>query len=66
MNLPSLDRILSDQIKPLAERLPSTAMVARWNDALAECAEGLDGRDRVTNMLYDANTFLYGVLDNSS
>jgi phospholipase/lecithinase/hemolysin len=64
VNLPPLDRTPSNLLKAPAARSPNATMVGWWNEALAERAEGL-GREGggVTGMVFDANGFLNGVLD---
>ncbi|KAH8902334.1 hypothetical protein BR93DRAFT_261874 [Coniochaeta sp. PMI_546] len=66
VNLPPLDKTPSNLLKAPAVRSPNVTMIGWWNDALAERAESLNRQDGVTAMVYDANSFLNGVLDNPS
>ena len=64
VNLPPLDRTPSNLARAPAARSPNATMVGWWNAALAERAAELDGKEQgVTAMVYDANSFLNGVLD---
>jgi phospholipase/lecithinase/hemolysin len=66
VNLPPLDKTPSNLLKAPAVRSPNATMVGWWNDALAERATSLDGQKGVTAMVYDANSFLNGVLEDPS
>lgn len=63
VNLPPLDRTPSNQLK--AEPLPNRTMIGWWDDTLVRHSEAFAAEHSdVTTMVFDANTFLNGVLDN--
>ncbi|KAI9166928.1 hypothetical protein HJFPF1_03043 [Paramyrothecium foliicola] len=65
INLPPLDRTPSNQ--KASRPLPSKEMVGWWNDNLERRAKQFARRHcHATVMVYDANSFLNGVLDNPS
>jgi phospholipase/lecithinase/hemolysin len=62
VNLPPLDRTSSNQESVLPR--PSARLVAIWNAALANhTCDYAGAHPDVTALLYDANTFLNGVMD---
>lgn len=66
LNLPPLDRTAANQGLDEADRKPNKTQVDMWNEILEDHrAIFADERraDGVTALLYDANTFLNGVMD---
>jgi hypothetical protein len=66
MNLPPLDRTAANQVRDEAERKPTKSQIDLWNGILDDHRTRFEvgrGADGVKTMLYDANTFLNGVLD---
>lgn len=63
LNLPPLDRTPSNLLRAPAVRTPNATMVDWWNEILAEKTKRLDQEEGVKAMLWDANAFLNGVLD---
>lgn len=65
INLPPLDRTPSNLVR--ANPLPNKTQIAWWDDSLAQHSEAFAAsHPGVTTLLYDANTFLNGVLDNAT
>lgn len=68
VNLPPLDRTPGNVGK--ADPSPNKTQIAWWDNALAEHSEAFVARghddDDARVMLFDANTFLNGVLDNAT
>lgn len=65
LNLPPLDRTPSNLLR--ANPLPNKTQIAWWDDSLAAHSEAFAAANPgVTTLLYDANTFLNGVLDNAT
>ncbi|CAJ2503174.1 Uu.00g105680.m01.CDS01 [Anthostomella pinea] len=62
VNLPPLDRTAANVVAE--EPLPSKAMIGLWDDALVRHSRGFAAENPAAKtMVYDANTFLNGVLD---
>lgn len=62
VNLPPLDRTASNQLK--TDPSPSKAQIGWWNSILANHSEAFTKQNPAAlAMLYDANTFLNGVMD---
>lgn len=65
VNLPPLDRTPGNVLK--TEPSPNKAMIGWWDDALEKYSTGFAAEHKeVKTMLFDANTFLNGVLDDAS
>lgn len=65
VNLPPRDRTPGNLVK--AEPVPNKTQIAWWDDALQRHSEAFaEAHPGVTALLYDANTFLNGVLDNAT
>lgn len=64
MNLPPLDRTPGNLIRS-AGPLPNKTMIGWWDDTLADHSAAFQKRNAgVKSMVFDANSFLNGVLDN--
>ncbi|KXJ88166.1 hypothetical protein Micbo1qcDRAFT_214807 [Microdochium bolleyi] len=73
MNIPPYDRAPGNLPLPADSRHPTKEMVDLWNRSLARqvaafqktptSGGGGHGKDKVTALLYDANAFLNGILD---
>lgn len=64
LNLPPLDRTPSNLLRDSDVRLPNVTMLGWWNDALLSRAKEFQREaSGVKAMVWDANRFLNGVLD---
>ncbi len=64
LNLPPLDRTPANQARAASAKSPNATMVGWWSDALhAAVATFAEQNEGATMLVYDANTFLNGVLN---